>query len=153
MCEQNNKKQFALVDYDYNFILYELRPLIERYFRRENTDLSIFGIKVINRAEDIASLLVLTTKKTLWSFKYNFVNPENWEVHKLQSSAKPVEIVELRNLRSNFIEIQGMSPVEADEACLKFFIDSSTCLQKEERAKLLEESKKAAELKKVMEST
>lgn len=65
----------------------------------------------------------------------------------MQSSAKPVETIELRNLRSNFIEIQGMSEVEADEACLKFFLESTTCLQKEEHFQRLVESTKAAKLK------
>lgn len=142
---------FNLMNYDYTFIMSELRPLVERYFRRSGTDTNILGVKLISRDNNIASILVFTNKKTLWSFKYKFVNPENWEVHKLQSSGKHTDIMELKNLRSNFIDIQGMSEVEADEACLKFYLESTTCLQKEERAKISEESRRNAELKKKIE--
>ena len=145
MCKNNTN--FSLVNYEYSFILSELRPLVEHYFRRSNTKLRVLGIKVIDRSDDIASILVLTSMKTLWSFKYSFSNPENWENHKLQSSAKTVETVELHNLRTNFIEFQGMTIAEADEACLKFFLESNTCLQREEHAKLAQQARKKAESK------
>lgn len=142
--KKDNKHQttFDLTAYEYNDILNELRPLIDRYFVRYGINVSVTGIKLTNRSNNIAAILALTNKKTLWSFKYSFLNPENWEAHQLQSSAKPIEIVELTHLRSNFIEFQGMTESEADEACLKFFIDASTCLHKEEHEKRLKSKHK-----------
>lgn len=151
MNTQNKNKDFDLTNYEYRFIMSELRPLVEHYFFRNRNDLSIVGIKLINRDDNVATLLVFTNQRTLWSFKYTFANPDNWEIHKLQSSAKMIEITELINLRTNFIEIQGMSESEANEAALKFFIESTTCLQKEEHSKLVKKASKAAQLKKEIE--
>ncbi|MCI8273404.1 MAG: hypothetical protein HFJ55_04910 [Clostridia bacterium] len=128
----STSKISSLLKTSYKNIVEEIKPLIDRYLRHDDPNVSLFGIKLIEREELSASFLVIASNKMLWSFKYEFVHPENWDVHPLQSSAKVVEHDELHSIRQNFTGLQGMTEQEADDASMKFFLDSPTCLQREE---------------------
>lgn len=130
MC--SNGKSFSLANYGYTYILEELRPLIERYFKRYAKNLHVFGIKIVDRSDDIASILVLTNTLTLWSFKYSFSHPEKWHQHELQSSARLIDASE-HAMCEHYLRIYGRNEVLAGRACYQFYSNSPNCLEKEKR--------------------
>lgn len=128
--------EFNLCNYEYGVIVGEMRPIMERYFRREDLNVGVFDLKLIDRSNNIANFLVITTNFQLWTFQFEFSHPDRWEHHELQSSCHPIVQNELEGVRRNFIEIQGMSEIQANAACMKFFSEATTCLEKEEKARL-----------------
>ncbi len=125
--------QFNLCNYGYETIINEMRPIMERHLKREALGIGIRDLKLVDRSDNIADFLVITTDCRLWIFKFKFSHPERWETHKLQSSCRIADERE-HGIRSHFVEVQGMNELQASKACMNFFKEFPTCLQKEAEA-------------------
>lgn len=138
-------------DCQYDELIKEMRPVINRYLSHVDLNLSCFDLKIIERGlekfdddeEEVgfATFLVLDTQNSIWTFKYKFPHPERWEQHGIQASSVRLEANEFTALKASFLELH-MSEEEADKAITHHYMEAPLCLQKEEAAETEEAKKK-----------
>ena len=87
------------------------------------TDIDLKGLNVI------AFTKTSSDDCSLWSVEFKFVGLKNHTDFVIQNCSRVVKAYELPE-RRNFIDIQGLSPVEANGECFKFFLGVRTFEQK-----------------------
>lgn len=113
-----NLEQFQSHNYSYQDLADEIKPLVMHKCKAEDIDFADMKIIKFNRKE--FHVLVLTCGYKLWKFEFEMLNPERWNVHVIQSSAKVLHIYELLNSKAT------TNQKALKEECLDFF-ESAKC--------------------------
>lgn len=125
-----NKQEFLSGVYTYSDVKREIEPIVEKHL--STFDIKLAYLKVTDFSQEHLIVLAISKDYRLWKLEYTLYNPYKWQKHVIQSSAKLKEnsLRELKGVRQTFTEIQGFNEEEANQACLKFFLESKTFCQK-----------------------
>ena len=113
-----NLEQFLSHNYSYQDLETRLKLMVIHKCKTEDIDFDEMKIIKFNRKE--FHVLVLTRDCRLWRLEFAMLNPENWKVHVIQSSAKILHIYELLDTGIS------INKEHAKRECIDFF-ESAKC--------------------------